>query len=400
MPGPFTAAVIRAELTRACILLAAALIISLMSRMRRISEARLAVALTELQERTDALVESLNSSKCASWVMEFDRGARTRWYSGSYPVYGKPFSELEALSTLRLLLHPEDQPRLDQLIQTMETSNDPILFEHRILWPAGEVHWLEMRGTRIHGARPRWRGVTLDITERRLSEAALLRAEKLAAMGRLASTVAHEINNPLEAVTNLLFLARTDETVDATTRTYLSMADRELARLGNITRLTLGFVRSNAEPAQIEMIESIDDVVSILRHRFESRSIEIVRDFEPGVLISIPPHEMRQIVTNLIANATDAVYGPGAKIGLRVARVNNCAELIVEDNGDGIPEANLQRIFDPFFSTKAEVGTGIGLWVTREIVEKNGGHISVESGELSNGFRTRFRVEFPLVVAA
>ena len=392
---------IRSEAVRFSVVLLGALIISILSRRRRLSEERLEVALAELQERSDALVESLSSSKCASWVLDLDVNETIRWQEGSYPVCGRPFHELENMPSLSPMLHPEDRVIVSELLRNARHSDDPFVSEYRTLWPNGEVHWLEMRGTRISGARCRWRGVTLDITERKLSEAALLRSEKLAAMGRLASTVAHEINNPLEAVTNLLYLASADETLEATTRSYVSMAERELARLGNITRLTLGFVRTNSDIVDVEIAESVEGVLSILQHRFDSTSISIERYYEPNTRISIPPHELRQIATNLIANASDAVssIGPGAKVAIRIAKQDQTAILTVEDNGAGIPAANLQRIFDPFFSTKKEVGTGIGLWVTKEIVEKNGGTISVESGNLPSGFHTSFRVEFPLASA-
>ena len=397
LPEPFTRSLVHSEILRSFILLSGALIISLMSRKRRISEERLELALSELQERTTALVESLNSSKCACWTFDLDSPRGIRWYSGSYPVFGRPFNEIEGLPAFTPVIHPDDQPRMPALFQHMKTSEEPIVFEFRAPWPDGQVHWLEMRGTRVPGRTCLWRGVTLDITERKLAEAALLRSEKLAAMGRLASTVAHEINNPLEAVTNLLFLARNDETLSQTTLSYLSMAERELARLGNITRLTLKFVRTAATASRIEMTDSIEDVLSILQHRLAARSIEVDRHYEPGVSISIAPHELRQIATNLIANAVEAVNGAEPKIAIRIAREQQKAVLLIADNGDGIPAANLQRIFEPFFSTREEIGTGIGLWVTREIVEKYGGRISVESGELDSGFRTCFRIEFPLV---
>jgi len=397
-PGPYTPAILQAELVRAIVIVSGALIIGFMVRQRIRSESALGVALGELQERTDALVESLSSSKCASWVLDLDVNETGHWYEGSYPVFGRPFSEVEAMPNLEPLLHPDDRARVAAILQKAKQSDEPYFSEHRCIWPDGEVHWLEMRGTRIPGRGCRWRGVTLDITDRKLSEAALLRSEKLAAMGRLASTVAHEINNPLEAVTNLLYLAGGDETMDATTRSYVLMAERELARLGNITRLTLGFVRNNNDTVDVDMAESVEDVLSILQHRFEASEVTIKRRYEPGIRISIPPHELRQIATNLIANASDAVTGkgPDATVAIQIERVGDSAVLSVEDNGAGIPAANVSRIFDPFFSTKNEVGTGIGLWVTKEIVEKNGGHISVESGDLPSGFRTSFRLEFPL----
>jgi signal transduction histidine kinase len=257
---------------------------------------------------------------------------------------------------------------------------------------------MEMRGTRIAGPGCRWRGVTLDITERKLAEAAVLRSEKLAAMGRLASTVAHEINNPLEAVTNLLYLIRNEE-LPETARGYLATAERELARLGTITRLTLGFVRSNASSSCVEVAATVDDVLSIFQHRLDTRRVSVERLYEPDVFIEMPPHELRQIATNLVANATDAVPLGSARIAITICRNAQTAVLIVQDNGPGIDAIHLSRIFEPFFSTKKEVGTGIGLWVTRELVEKNGGSISVESSPGAEGYRTAFRIEFPLVAS-
>ena len=258
---------------------------------------------------------------------------------------------------------------------------------------------MEMRGHRTPGPGCCWRGVTVDITERKLSEAALLRSEKLAAMGRLASTVAHEINNPLEAVTNLLYLAGTDAATPPQTRAYIATAERELARLSNITRLTLGFVRNSGSVTRTALGEVVDDVLYLFQHRLESRGGRVERDFQAGVAVLIAPHELRQIVTNLVANAADAVGPPDGCVRLRVFQEADCAVLLVEDNGSGIEPHLLERIFEPFFSTKGEIGTGIGLWVTRELVEKSGGRISVQSSvDPARGPSTAFRVEFPIAL--
>jgi len=386
------------QLLRVSVLLLAAAIVSFIGGKRLRSERKLKLALTDLQDRTDALVESLGNSKCACWTLDLDSGESARWYTGSYPVFGRPFSEIEAMPSLRALLHPEDQPGLLLLGETMRSSTDPVVFEYRSTWPNGELHWLEMRGTRIAGPGCRWRGVTLDITERKLAEGALLRSEKLAAMGRLASTVAHEINNPLEAVTNLLFLARS-EPLPETASAYLATAERELARLGNITRLTLGFVRVSASSSSVDIAGVLDDVLSIFQHRLETRSVHVERCYSTGLHVSIPPHELRQIVTNVIANAADAVPVDGAHIAISLTQQTDSAVLLIQDNGSGIAPDHIPRIFEPFFSTKQETGTGIGLWVTRELVEKNGGRISVETGDLANGLHTSFRIELPLATA-
>ena len=381
---------------RVSVLLLSAVLISLMNRRRQLSSDKLECVLAALQERTDALIQSLHNSRCASWTLDLAHDEAIHWYSGSYQIFGQPFEKKQSLDSFRLLLHPDDQQKLPAVIAQMRTSSDPIVFEFRVLWPNGELHWLECRGTRTPGPICLWRGLTVDITERKLAEAALLRSEKLAAMGRLASTVAHEINNPLEAVTNLLYLARTDPTVTGTASEWLQTAERELARLGNITRLTLGLVRTSATRSVIDIAESIDDVLSIFRHRYERKDIQIERDYQSGVTVSIAPHELRQIATNLIANAIDAIDGVGSRIAIRVHREGELAVFLLEDSGVGISPAHISRIFEAFFSTKEDVGTGIGLWVTKELVEKNGGRISVQSGDLPHGMKTRFRVELPI----
>jgi PAS domain S-box-containing protein len=381
------------------VVLAAATVIAFTAGRRRRSEHRLDAAMAELRDRTESLVASLNASKCASWTFNMDSGSSPRWYSGSYQVFGRPFAELERLDSLASLLHPDDQSRMPELVQLMQTTTDPIVWEYRATWPNGETHWLEMRATRIPGKGILWRGLTVDITERKLAEAALLRSEKLAAMGRLASTVAHEINNPLESVTNLLYLARTDDALSPTTRSYLATAEQELARLGDITRLTLGFVRNGVVPTDIEIAVIVEEVLAIFRHRLESKGILLERDFQPGVQIHIAAHELRQILTNLISNAVDALNpstsGKSSRIAIRIAADADSVQLEVEDNGSGIAQSELSRIFDPFFTTKHDVGTGIGLWVTHELVTTNGGRISVESGDLPSAMKTRFRIDFP-----
>ena len=384
------------DLVRVPTLVAQALLVSLLNARRKSSREHMERALKVLQERSDALVETLHASKCASWVLDLDGDRVTQFYKGSYQIFGRPFAEIEAANAVTPFLHPDDLEAFAENRREMRETTAPIRWEYRVPWPNGELHWLEMRATRVPGKRCVWRGVTVDITERKLAETAMLRQEKLAAMGRLASTVAHEINNPLEAVTNLLYLMRSDTAMEAETRAYLRTAETELARLGDITRLTLGFVRTGAAVRSVEIAAITEEVFAIFRHRYEAKRIVVERSIEPGVCVRIAPHELRQVLTNLISNAADALTVEEPRVVIRIGTNAGMAVFELEDNGSGIPQEQLGRIFEPFFTTKQDVGTGIGLWVTRELVENNGGSIMAESGDLGGGIRTRFRVEFPL----
>jgi signal transduction histidine kinase len=376
-----------------CILIAGAYFIGLLNKTQRRSATELEAALAALQERTDALNQSLHSGKCASWVYDAD-AKQLRWFHDSFPIFGRPFEDIEKLGSFHSFVHPDDLPLLNDLDGYGVPSQDSFAIEYRVIWPDGSIHWLEARGTLINPQSNLWRGLTVDITDRKLAEAALLRSEKLAAMGRLASTVAHEINNPLEAVTNLLYLARVDPELTADTRDYLATAEMELARLGDITRLTLGFVRTSETRRSVNIPNLVDEVLTIFRHRYEMKNIHVERRYQPNTFVITTPHELRQIATNLIANAVDACSSLNPRILVEIFCEGDTAILSVADNGVGIAPDKLGHIFEPFFTTKPEVGTGIGLWVTKELIEKNSGDITVESGELEDGMKTRFRIRF------
>src|SRR6202046_1213236 len=252
-------------------------------------------ALAAVEERTEALMLSQQASRCASW--SYDTRDKMRWQRGGFEIFGISFDALEKLDSPVELIYPEDQAGVRRAIAKAIATRSPLHAEYRVMFPNGQLHWNEMRGTPVSGNLPIGRGVTFDITERKLAEHALLRSEKLAAMGRLASTVAHEINNPLEAVTNLLYLARTDAELGSASQTYLATAEAELARLSDITRLTLGFVRNTSNPRNLDPAETVDEVLSIFRHRFEMKNIRVVRGYEAGLAIHMAPHELRQIVS-------------------------------------------------------------------------------------------------------
>jgi PAS domain S-box-containing protein len=384
---------------RSIILVAAAFFITLLSWKQRSTERKLRSTLASLRERTTALTQAQQASDLATWVFNA-RTMETHWDEGSTQIFGRPASDLNRKAFPLEFVYPEDRQHLTEGITNAIQTGQPLRIEYRVVWPNGEVHWLEARGTRVSGSPDLWRGTTFDITRRKAVESALIHSEKLAAVGRVASTIAHEVNNPLESVTNLLYLIDKDDTLSSTTRSYLSLADQELSRLSNITRLTLSFARSGSLTATVALAETCDSVLALYQHRCDVRGIQVKRDYTAGIEIDIPTHELRQILINLIANAVDATEGDVRTLRVETSVDQQRAILLIEDNGHGIPPSDQPRIFDAFFTTKADMGTGIGLWVTRELVEKNSGTIAVESGDLADGMRTRFRVSFPLAASS
>jgi PAS domain S-box-containing protein len=227
-----------------------------------------------------------------------------------------------------------------------------------------------------------------DISNNRKTERVLRNAEKLGAAARLSATVAHEINNPLEAAVNLVYIARIDPQAPATVVQQLSQAEQELERVAHITRQTLGFFRDNNDPEPIELESLVGSVFRLYSNKFVSKKIRIERHFGKCPPIRGVQNEVKQVLSNLISNAADAVA-----IGGTIIVSLQCVEdadrttvhMIVEDDGPGVPDENKERIFEPFFTTKQDVGTGLGLWVSREIVERHGG--SIELARRENGCR-------------
>jgi signal transduction histidine kinase len=293
------------------------------------------------------------------------------------------------------LIVAEDRARVLEDYSVAIAAGRPFRSEFRVRWPNGELHWLESRGTPSAVNTRVWHGVTIDITERKNAELALVRSEKLAAIGRLSATIAHEVNNPLEAVTNLLYLAQTEPGLPSAARDYLQRADQELSRLGGIARRTLSFVRPKSSPGPVHALEIVEAVAAMFQPRCTARSAEIRILHNGDLRLGIPADDLRQVLTNLVSNACDALPETGGRIEIEVAPAGATAAISVRDNGVGIAPENILRIFDPFFTTKEDVGTGIGLWVTKDLVEKNGGRIALRTRGLPEGFCTSFHVELP-----
>ena len=381
-------------LRTAAILCIGSLIVWLCERQRVIRN-RLRVTLSSLQMRTDFLVKAQQASNSVAWMFN-TQDSRIHWAEGGAEIFGSPFSEISTAGPPLRLVMEEDRDSVAKAFEQAVRGGEVLGVEFRVRWPNGEIHWLESRGTRAATQPHIWRGVTVDITDRKNAEFALVRSEKLAAIGRLSATIAHEINNPLEAVTNLLYLASGDPHLEPQTRSYLEVANQELGRLGNIAQRTLNFARSKPANGPAHLVEIVESVVTMFHPRCNLRGGEIRLAQKPDLRVGVPADDLRQIFINIISNACDALVVPNGCIEIDIAKEGESAVVSICDNGIGIPTDHLSRIFEPFFTTKEDVGTGIGLWITKEMIEKSGGVITVHNDNLPPGFRTMFRVEFPV----
>jgi PAS domain S-box-containing protein len=238
----------------------------------------------------------------------------------------------------------------------------------------------------------RWVGViVLDASDRKRSEEALRRTEKLAATGRLAASIAHEINNPLEAITNLLFLLRNFCQLEDPALNYVAMAMHEAQRITEITQQTLRFYRQSTLPTRAKMSELLDSVLSLYQSRMNSLSIEIKREYDPEMDLFCFAGELRQVFANLVGNAIDATSG-GGSLRVRARRSRNWhapeetgVRFTLADTGAGMEPAVRERIFEAFFTTKEVTGTGLGLWVSHEIIVKHRGLVHVRSRTHAQG---------------
>ena len=222
-----------------------------------------------------------------------------------------------------------------------------------------------------------------DLTLQKKGEEMLRRTEKLAVAGRLAASIAHEINNPLEAVTNLLYLVGTTQ-LEEDARGYLAQATHELNRVAQITVQTLRFHRRSSRASETDLRDLVENVVPLFESRARLLQASVECRFRPIPPVLAHDGEVRQVIANLISNATDAL-GEGGRLLLRLAPATHPRTgragvvLTVADSGSGMSAETLQRIFEPFFSTKGATGTGLGLWVSLEIVERHDGTLRARS---------------------
>ena len=232
--------------------------------------------------------------------------------------------------------------------------------------------------------KPFWNELSLSPIKNREGEAALRESEKLAAVGRLASSIAHEINNPLESVMNLLFLAQSEEDFREARR-YVVQADKELRRVALITSQSLRFYRQSTKPQQVTASDLLESVMDLYEGRAGNAGVQLDRRERAVGTVLCLDSEIRQVLNNLVRNALDAMMGKGGTLRIRTRDATDWPTgrrgivITVADQGTGIAAGTLERMFKPFFTTKGIAGTGLGLWISQEIIERHQGRLRVRS---------------------
>jgi PAS domain S-box-containing protein len=302
------------------------------------------------------------------------------------------------------LVYPEDLATTLKIWNHSVETGEPYLNEFRLRRKDGMFRYFLARAVPFRDDRgqiERWIGSLTDTHEQKLAEDALRKSEKLATAGRLAASIAHEINNPLAGVTNSLYLALQDSSLKTDTKSYLQIAEEELRRVAHITTQTLRFHKQSNSPAPTDICDIVDSVLVLFGQRLASRNIRVNAECERGAVATCLGDEVRQVVANIVSNAMDAMPH-GGSLRVRVKRTRSRmkerpvgVKIVVADSGHGISAAVMDRIFEPFVSTKEATGIGLGLWVSSGIVRKHGGTIRVRSQAKAQPSGTVFSVFIP-----
>jgi PAS domain S-box-containing protein len=326
-------------------------------------------------------------------------GTITSWNDAATRVFGYSTEEMVGASILKLIpehLHSDEKTILESIragrriehFETVRRAKDGRLVEVSLT-----VSPIKDEEGRVIGASK----ILRDVSSRKRIEQSLLQAEKIAATGRMAATIAHEINNPLAAVMNLLYLLR-EKITDEEGRDFLAKAEDELGRVSHIAKQTLGYYREHAAASLASLSDIAEHALTIYEPRCTAVGITIRKSIVPTTKVVLRRGEMMQVISNLVVNSIYAMPNGGT---LSISVCNASGErhgvlLTVEDDGVGIAQKDLAKVFDAFFTTRATVGTGIGLFVAKQFVEGHGGQISIESDSESEKPGTTVRVFLPL----
>jgi len=311
------------------------------------------------------------------------QGIVTSWNEAASRLFGYTAEEMIGQPILRLI--PEELRYEEEMILSKLKLGERIdHFETTRIRKGGERFEISVTISPIRDSKGHIIGASKtarDISQRKKIEQVLIQSEKLAATGRMAATIAHEINNPLESVMNLVFLARICGSINEA-RGYLLTAEKELERVAHIVRQTLGYYRETATPVQVDLRGLIEDVLTVYQTKLNGYKIAVDCRFDNHRPIVVNKGELVQVLSNVIANSIDAM-AQGGVLQVQIGETTNLqregVQIAIRDNGTGIQQEHLSKIFDAFFTTKGNLGTGIGLWVAKQLIEKQHGQIAITS---------------------
>lgn len=354
-----------------------------------------------LQELLASIVEDSDDAILSKTL----DGTILTWNKSAERMYG--YRPEEVIGKNVSILLPQDLPQeTREILQRLSRGEKIERHETRRRTKDGRILYVSVTISPVRDAQGKVIGASTtarDITQTKMAEEALRNSERLAVAGRMAATIAHEINNPLETVTNVLYLLSRNATLDEGARKYVKIADEELRRIAQITRSTLGLYRErDTTPGPVNLSEMIDNLLMFYQRQVQSLGIKVEKRFDSFGRITGVSGELRQVIANLIANAIDALGVAGTKLRLDVYDSADWRDLskrgvrlVVADDGPGINPETQASLFRPFFTTKGQKGTGLGLWVSQGIVTKHGGSIRLRS-RTGTRHGTCFAVFLPL----
>lgn len=340
----------------------------------------------ELDTLRSLLADIVESSDDAILSKTLD-GTITSWNRAAERMYG--YTGHEIIGKNATLLVPPDLPNEEhEILLKMQRGEKVDHFETRRMAKDGRILHVSVTISPLRDKNGRVVGASTtarDITQQKLAERALRDSEKLAVAGRMAATVAHEINNPLEALSNIFYLLKQDKNVSEMSRQFIQTGEEELKRVTQITRLTLGFHRDRyALETSVSITDLIENVLALYARKIQALGLHVEKQYETLGTVRGNSGELRQVFSNMVVNAIDALSIRGDRLILRVKDGLNGkgvhgVTVVIADNGPGISKESLNRLFEPFFTTKGDKGTGIGLWVSLGIISRHGGKIRVKS---------------------
>jgi len=366
---------IGSDLERLTVFLAISVFAGSMARQKTLADSR--------ADRTTREMAAIVEYSCDAMYSTHPDGTITSWNRAAELLYGYTAEEAVGSPVARLS-PPERRDELERNLELLNRGGHVASYRTERMRKNGTRWPVLLSVSSLRNARGEIVGasaIARDISAEKQSEEAIRRSEKLATAGRLAASIAHEINNPLEAVVNLLYLARHDS---GHAGEYLILAEQEVGRVARLAQQTLGFVRDASAPDSMDPAAIMDEILQLYSRKLEGRQIRVTRRYRSSCQIGGYSGEVRQLLANLLVNAVDAM-ADGGSLQVRVATGRDWSSgrdgvrITVADNGSGIPRNNLRQIFEPFYTTKKDTGTGLGLWVSRGIVQKHGGSIRVRS---------------------